>query len=66
MIKVTVLLSDISDFKKVNEIYEEQFERPYPSRSSFAVKDLPKGRLVEIEVVAEKTALICRNRECSS
>lgn len=54
VIKVTVLLSNISDFKKVNEIYAEQFGQPYPSRSAFAVKDLPKGGLVEIEVIAEK------------
>lgn len=54
VIKVTVLLSDISDFKKVNEIYAEQFGQPYPARSAYAVKDLPKGGLVEIEVIAEK------------
>lgn len=53
IVKVTVLLSDIQDFAKVNEIYAQQFQAPYPARSTFAVKDLPLGAFVEIEVIAE-------------
>lgn len=53
IIKVTVLLSDINDFKAMNEVYEESFKGHYPSRSAFAVSGLPKGALVEIEVIAE-------------
>lgn len=52
IIKTTVLLKDINDFYKMNEIYLSFFEEPYPSRSSFAVKDLPKDALVEIEAIA--------------
>lgn len=54
IVKTTVLLSNIEDFKKVNEIYGLFFEKPYPARSAFAVKNLPLGGLVEIEVIAYK------------
>ena len=52
--KTTVLLSDIGNFAKMNEIYGGFFKEPYPARSAFAVKDLPKGAMVEIEVIAKK------------
>ncbi|APZ48783.1 reactive intermediate/imine deaminase [Jeotgalibaca sp. PTS2502] len=52
VIKVTVLLKNINDFSKVNAVYAEHFEQPYPARSAFAVKDLPASALVEIEVIA--------------
>ncbi|AMB99116.1 reactive intermediate/imine deaminase [Aerococcus urinaehominis] len=55
IVKVTVLLADINDFEAVNTIYADQFSQPYPARSAFAVKDLPKGGLVEIEVIAVKS-----------
>lgn len=54
IIKTTVLLADISDFGDMNEVYSENFSGTYPARSAFAVKDLPKGALVEIEVIAAK------------
>lgn len=54
VIKTTVFLSDIQNFAKMNEIYGGFFKAPYPARSAFAVKDLPKGAMVEIEVIAEK------------
>lgn len=53
VVKVLVLLADIKDFGPVNDIYADYFQEPYPARSAFAVKDLPKGGLVEIEVIAE-------------
>jgi 2-iminobutanoate/2-iminopropanoate deaminase len=37
----------------MNEIYAEFFTAPFPARCAFAVKDLPKGALVEIELIAE-------------
>lgn len=52
VIKATVFLTDISDFAKVNEVYSRYFKAPYPARSAFAITALPKGGLVEIEVVA--------------
>lgn len=54
VVKTMVLLSDINDFAAMNEVYAEVFEAPFPARSAFAVKDLPKGALVEIEVVASR------------
>ena len=52
VVKTTIFLKDIGDYPKVNEIYARFFHEPYPARSAVAVKDLPKGALVEIEVVA--------------
>ena len=54
VVKTTVLLSDIQNFGPMNEVYAELFAAPFPARSAFAVRDLPKGALVEIEVIAAK------------
>jgi 2-iminobutanoate/2-iminopropanoate deaminase len=54
VVKTTVFLSDMDNFAAMNEVYAEFFQQPYPARSAVAVKTLPKGALVEIEVVAEK------------
>jgi 2-iminobutanoate/2-iminopropanoate deaminase len=54
IVKTTVLLSDIALFSSMNEVYANQFSGSFPARSAFAVKDLPKGALVEIEVIASK------------
>ena len=54
VMKTTVFLSDMDNFAAMNEVYAEFFQQPYPARSAVAVKTLPKGALVEIEVVAEK------------
>ncbi|MBQ3630864.1 MAG: RidA family protein [Prevotella sp.] len=54
VVKTTVLLSDIANFGPMNEVYAELFQAPFPARSAFAVRDLPKGALVEIECVAAK------------
>ena len=53
VVKTTVFLADMNDFADMNSIYAEFFSEPYPARSAVAVKALPKGALVEIEVVAE-------------
>ena len=53
LIKTTVFMSDMNDFADMNSVYAEFFNEPYPARSAVAVKSLPKGALVEIEVVAE-------------
>jgi 2-iminobutanoate/2-iminopropanoate deaminase len=52
VVKTTVFLADIADFAAVNEVYARHFSEPYPARSAFAVKTLPKNALVEIEVIA--------------
>lgn len=54
IVKTTVLLANISDFLAMNEVYAAQFEGTFPARSAFAVKDLPKAALVEIEVIAAR------------
>lgn len=53
VVKVCVFLADMADFAALNEIYARYFVAPYPARSAVAVKTLPKGGLVEIEVIAE-------------
>ena len=52
VIKTTVIMADMNDFSDMNAVYSEFFPEPYPARSAVAVKTLPKGALVEIEVVA--------------
>ncbi|MCF0213963.1 MAG: reactive intermediate/imine deaminase [Muribaculaceae bacterium] len=54
VVKTTVYLADMSLFGPMNEVYAEEFGEPFPARSAFAVKELPKSALVEIEVVAWK------------
>lgn len=54
IVKNTVYLSDISNFAAMNEVYKQYFKENFPARSTFAVKDLPMGSLVEIETVATK------------
>lgn len=53
VVKTTVFLADMNDFADMNSVYAEFFTEPYPARSAVAVKTLPKGALVEIEVIAE-------------
>lgn len=52
LVKVTVFLAEIADWPAVNEVYARLVPEPFPARSAFAVKDLPKGARVEIEAVA--------------
>lgn len=52
VVKTTVFLADMNDFAAMNEVYAEYFTAPAPARSAVAVKTLPKGGLVEIEVIA--------------
>ncbi len=54
VVKTTVFLNDMNDFASMNEVYAQFFQQPYPARSAVAVEKLPKGALVEIEVVAAK------------
>ena len=52
VVKTTVFMADMNDFADMNAVYAEFFAEPYPARSAVAVKTLPKGALVEIEVIA--------------
>ena len=53
IVKTTCLLADINDFAAMNKVYAEYFPTNPPARSAFAVKDLPKGARLEIEVMAQ-------------
>ena len=53
VVKTTVFMAGMNDFAEMNSVYAEFFAEPYPARSAVAVKTLPKGALVEIEVIAE-------------
>lgn len=54
VVKTTVYLADMGDFAAMNEIYSQLFSQPFPARSAVAVKALPKGALVEVEVIAAR------------
>ena len=54
VVKSTCLLSDIANFKAMNEVYAKYYVSECPARAAFAVKDLPLGVLVEIETIASK------------
>ena len=56
VVKTTVFLADMSLFGDMNAVYAEHFKEIYPARAAFAVKELPKQALLEIEVVAYKEA----------
>ncbi len=52
VVKTTILLADIIDFPKVNEIYSQYFSNDFPARATYAVAALPKEALIEIEAIA--------------
>lgn len=52
VVKVNVFITDLNDFAALNELYATYFEKPYPARSCVQVSGLPKGALVEIEMIA--------------
>ncbi|MDX9902982.1 MAG: RidA family protein [Bacteroidales bacterium] len=54
VVKSTCLLSDMSDFKAMNEVYAQFYTSDQPARAAFAVKGLPLGALIEIETIAVK------------
>ena len=53
VVKTTVYLADMADYAGLNEVYGRYFTGNYPARSAFAVRALPLGAKVEIEMVAE-------------
>ena len=54
VVKLSLLLEDLSHFEKVNEIMASIFSKPYPARAAYEVSKLPKGSSVEIETIAFK------------
>ena len=57
VVKSTCLLSSMSDFKAMNEVYARYYRENQPARAAFAVKELPLGALIEIETIAVKSDL---------
>jgi 2-iminobutanoate/2-iminopropanoate deaminase len=54
VVKTTCLLTDMANFKAMNEVYASYFKTEQPARAAFAVKELPLGALIEIEAIAIK------------
>ena len=54
VVKSTIYLLTMDDFKAMNDIYKTYFNQPYPARETIAVKELPKGAKVEISMIAIK------------
>lgn len=52
VVKTTCFLEDISDFAKFNAVYAESFGEKLPARSAVGIDKLPKGALIEVEVIA--------------
>lgn len=56
ILKTSIFLTDLGEFSKVNDAYLSYFASPFPARSTVEVPRLPKGALIEIEVIAAKKA----------
>lgn len=54
IIKTSIFVTDLGNFGEVNEVYTNYFSEPYPARSCVQVPALPKGAVVEIEVIAAR------------
>ena len=53
VVKTTILLADMEDFKTVNSVYASFFEEPFPARATFQVARLPMDARVEIEAICK-------------
>jgi reactive intermediate/imine deaminase len=51
VVRVTVYLTDLANFAKVNEVMSQNFKGPYPARAAIGVASLPRGSLVEVDAV---------------
>ena len=54
VVKVNVYLTDMADFTAMNEVYAQQFEQPFPARTTIAVAGLPRAARIEIEMIARR------------
>ena len=54
VVKTTCLLSDMSNFKAMNDVYAKYYSAPFPARAAFAVEELPLSVMIEIETIAIK------------
>jgi reactive intermediate/imine deaminase len=51
IVKLTILMTDLSEFAKVNEIMAAHFDAPYPARATYQVAALPRGARIEVEAI---------------
>lgn len=56
IVKLTILMADLADFVKVNEIMATYFTAPYPARATYQVAALPKAAMIEVEAILVKAA----------
>jgi reactive intermediate/imine deaminase len=56
IVKLTILMADLSEFTKVNEIMAAHFDAPYPARATYQVAALPRGARIEVEAVLAQPA----------
>ncbi len=54
VVKCNVFLTDMDDFASMNAVYAEQFDTPYPARTTIGVAALPVGASIEIEMIAQR------------
>jgi reactive intermediate/imine deaminase len=62
MVKISVLLLDLADFTKVNEIMASYFKAPYPARATYQVAGLPRGARIEVEGILVLPAAAAASR----
>ncbi len=53
-VKLTIYLTDLANFAALNDIYAGYFAEPYPARAAVEVAALPKGAMIEIDLIARK------------
>lgn len=54
VVKVNVFLVDMNDFAAMNTVYEKQFAKPFPARTTIGVASLPLGAGIEMEMIARR------------
>jgi 2-iminobutanoate/2-iminopropanoate deaminase len=55
VIKVNVYLTNVDDFPAMNQVYERQFNKPFPARTTIGVAALPLGAQVEVDMIARRS-----------
>src|SRR5512141_2618881 len=58
IVKVTLLLTDLAHFTKVNEIMATYFQEPYPARATYEVAALPRAASIEVDAIVELTPVV--------
>lgn len=59
IVKITIYLTDLDEFSKVNKVMSEYFESPFPARVTVEVSALPKGSLIEVDAIASLSNNCC-------